>query len=324
MSHAARILTAAAALLLAAGSAVAQPGGGFLAPPDALDTVSGGSASGGLNPGTFLDRANNAVDAATNNLGEGLLPQSNQAGPGGDAFGDPAAGGGPGGFTPPAFTPPGAPGAGGFGTAVAGATGRLNAIGGERIKSRISGQLLQDARSLKIFASAVQNYYDDGSAEHGDAVAGDQVYTNITEKTDVMAPDEFVAKSKLLNGLKAIEEMSPLDFTGVRVATQEPTSTLPKLTDLEKERDDRLKAWADQFLRDYRVNPDQMTSPFLPVYMPLPPRAPDIALPAEFSPRWRPEETANELEGEDGGTFGRSIDDSVNGEPVGAASSRYF
>jgi hypothetical protein len=335
MSHAARITTAALALLLAAGSAVAQPGGGFIAPPDALDELSGGSSSGGLNPGTFLDRASGALDAATNRFGQSLLPQ-NANNQGGDPFGS-GGPGGPGGFTPPPFSPPGGftpppfsppgggpPGAGGFGAAVAGATGRLNASGGERIRSRISGQLLQDARSLKIFATAVQNYYDDGTSG-GDAVAGDQVYTNITERNDVMAPDEFVAKSKLLNGLRAIEEMSPQDFTGVRVATQEPTSTLPKLTDLEKERDDRLKAWADQFLRDYRVNPDQMTSPFLPVYMPLPPRAPDIALPAEFSPRWRPQKNSNNERGADGGgTLGRTINDSVNGEPVGAASSRYF
>jgi len=40
------------------------------------------------------------------------------------------------------------------------------------------------------------------------------------------------------------------------------------------EQDRKLTDWAQRFLRDYRINPDDPDSEFYPTYLPPPPRAP--------------------------------------------------
>lgn len=122
--------------------------------------------------------------------------------------------------------------------------------------------------------------------------------------------------------------MTAQEFFGVAVATNDPVTTLPRLVDLEKKRDEKLKDWADRFLRDFRVNPESLTSPFIPAWLPFPPKAPSLPLPATFTTK----AAATPARGEGGGSGpalvgGKTLDDDVTGDPSEynpAASSRYF
>ena len=105
---------------------------------------------------------------------------------------------------------------------------------------------------------------------------------------------------------------------------------LIQILDLEKQQDEKLRDWGEQFLRDYRVNPDKFDSEFITTYMPPPPKAPNIPLPVSFTPHILGEDE----QGQFGGginLYGRQVgvndvigDSSVTGEPIGNASSRYF
>jgi uncharacterized membrane protein YgcG len=324
-------LTMTAALCAFGGFAFAQ-GGGFLAPPEALDTLNGGSTSGGLDANRLLGSAR---DAAFGSPAPGGAPKDPFSPPGGDgapsgtpSFSPPPSGfgGPPSGFTPGA---PGAPGAAGLGRTT-------TVIGGFRIISALSGEVLNDARSAKVIST--DGYFDDGE-KGGDAVAGDGVFSAIVTDSNYISAGEFLIKTRSIKGLSVLEDLSPQDFSNVRVATNEPVSSLPKLTDLEQDRDVKLAQFLDRFLLDFRVNADDPASELLPVFIPFPPKAPNFPLPVEFSPRARPNEVAGEAGaagrsggagrgGRDGGGSssggGVNLDDSVNGTPIGGASSRYF
>ncbi len=201
----------------------------------------------------------------------------------------------------------------------------LRAWGGERITCHRTGQVLQDAREISILATASGNYFDDGQ-NGNDAVAGDNIYTNITASEDFISPEAQLIKTKLIQTLEYASNLDSMQFFQVRVSTTEPTSPLAKYNDLQMEQDRKLTDWAQRFLRDYRINPDDPESEFYPTYLPPPPRAPNIPLPINFTPRTVESTGPN---GEGGGPGPASAasafgDESVTGEPIGNASSRYF
>ncbi len=381
----------AGALLALAASAPAQVGGGFVADPQSLDTLSGGPVGGGSNFNA-INRAQSAANQANASpFGQppGGDPFAANVPPGGDPFaqpggdpfaqppgGDPFAqpfGGDPFANDPFANDPFAQPGAGQPGIPQPPAT--LTAWGGERIICHRTGEILQDAREISILATMQGNYYDDG--ENGnDAVADDNIYTNITVNTGFLSPEAHVVKTKLIETLRYVSppsddlstiginqaltqdlqsvgiqrdpelrrfilrprqsiemtyfnNLTPMQFSGVRVATTEPTSPLPKLNDLEREQDEKLRAWGDRFLRDFRMNPDDFTSEFYPTFLPPPPRAPNIPLPVNFTPNPLPEDGEGQFGGGGRGGVGAEgyygfANDPVTGEPIGNASSRYF
>jgi hypothetical protein len=315
------------------------------APTDAMDTLNSAPTGGG--GFDAIGRAESAVASANAPADPFGAPSAdpfgNPAGAGGDPFGAPAAnpfgaseGGGadpfgaptPGGDPFGAPNPFGAPGAapGGFiQAAVAQAT--LSAWGGERLICHRTGQVLQDAREINILASMVGSYYDDGK-QGNDAVAGDNIYTNIIISREHLSPEAHLIKTRLVQTLQYASELTPKNFNLVRVATTEPLSDLPKEVDLERERDKALGDWAQRFLSEYRKVPDQMDGEFYPTYMPPPPQAPNIPLPSNFSPNIDPAAAEAAQAGLQPGAapagddFG--ADPGVTGEPVGNASSRYF
>lgn len=293
---------------------------------ETMDSANSGG-TGGLNSSTYLDRARGAVDAA-NNAPSGQLPNSGGAPP---PPPPPTTGGGLG-------APPTAPSLPNFNLG-----GTLRAWGGERIKCHRTGQILQDAREISILATASSSYFDDG-VNGNDAVAGDNTYTNITERSDYISPEAHQIKTKIIRTLQFTggyvatsdfpEGLKPQSFRQVRFATTEPLSPLPKLVDLETERDKAVAEWAQSFLRDFRINPDQMDSDFYPTYLPPPPKAPNIPLPITYTPLPK-EDAAGEGggaasgggtggTGEQGGQKGSLFDNDTSGEPIGNASSRYF
>jgi hypothetical protein len=304
-----------------------------------MDTLNSAPTGGG-NFGFAMDRANSAVGAANANQANPFGapagdPFGNPFGaPAGDPFGnpfgapagDPFGGGGaqpnPFGAQPNPFGAPTGFGAPSF-APVAQAT--LSAWGGERVICHRTGQILQDAREINILVSQVGSYYDDG--ENGnDAVAGDNIYTNITISRDFISPEAHLIKTRLVQTLQYASELTPMEFTLERVATTEPLSGLPKVVTLEEERDKSLRDWANRFLRDYRVNPEDPTSGFVRAFLPPPPRAPNIPLPAPFTPNPQEVPVAGAFPGAGGGAgFGDEFGSGgVTGEPVGNASSRYF
>lgn len=335
---------ASIAIAMIAASALAGGGGGggggtplnpFTAPPDAMDTLNSGSASGGLDAGRILGGVKQDLfGGGGGNPGGGPADPFNQN-PGGSPFGTPAGGatGSPFGAPPADLggttgSPFGGPPAGLGGPAGPGAASRSStAIGGMRIISRLSNEVLQDARSAKVIST--DGYYDDGQTA-GDLQANDGVFTNIVIDNEYISPGEFLIKSRALNGLRTLENFSPQEFFNVRVATTEPVSSLPKVTDLEEQQDTRLRQFNDRFLRDFRKEPDNPGSPLLKAFIPAYPKAPNLPLPATFSPRARPNEQVSNAAGRDGepGTakvlFDKAMDDDVTGTPIGGASSRYF
>lgn len=321
-------VSVAMGLLVTGATMLATPALGQLNPfasPDAMDTMSGAPVGG---PGPSFDpvgRAQGAVNATQGGLGGDPFgqPQGDPFGgaPGASPFGappgDPFGGGGAGAFNGGGFgQQPGLQG--GFTPPVQEAT--LTAWGGERIFCQRTGVMLQDAREISIRVSDAGMYFDDGQTG-GDAVAEDNIYTNIIVSRNHISPEAHAVKTKLVQTLEYAMELSPQDFRLERVATTEPLSPLPKIVDLEQHQDRVLREWAMNFLRDYRLNPDQIDSEFIPTYVPPPPRAPNIPLPASFSPNPAPAGS-----GQPGfGAGGEGIlDGGVTGEPVGAASSRYF
>jgi hypothetical protein len=107
---------------------------------------------------------------------------------------------------------------------------------------------------------------------------------------------------------------------------------VPRMVDLETEQDKKLKEWVDGSLRDYRTDPDNVTAPFLKTFLPPPPRAPNIPLPATFTAKPLAEgeqAVAGAAPGAGGAGGDPTVGDGgdkggVTGEPIGAASSRYF
>jgi hypothetical protein len=174
---------------------------------------------------------------------------------------------------------------------------------------------------------AKANYYDDGS--HGDVEAGDGEYTNIVEINDeYMGPECNALKERLLSLMDYCEDTDSLNFFRIYATTTEPISQITKSRYEEQERDAKLKEWNERFLRMFRKNPDDPSSAFYPLYVPLPPETPKAPMPPGFNPilaeqlrqeqeRQQQQQAAGARPGGEGG--------SVMGGPAGAgASSGYF
>lgn len=316
------------AALVAAGS-IAQAQVAGLADPTSLDTLSGADTGGGGAGALGLERARGVVNSANANDPFGDPQDPAITGAAADPFGGPAVGapaGGPGGIALPslaALKPP-----------------TLTAWGGERITCKRTGAILQDAREVQILATMSGTYYDDGQ-QGGDAKAGDNIYTNITEVKDAfLSPESHLVKTRMVLILQYLSRLSPMEFSQVRVATTEPLSPLPKLVSLEEEQDKKLEDWVNTFLADFRLDPNRPDSGFVPTFLPPPPRAPNIPLPVTFTMKPLPAAPGGAA-GEGGGVGGAAAsggkggastgggtdvrDGVVSGEePIGNASSRYF
>jgi len=357
-------------LLLPAG-AFAQVGAAFYAPPDAMDQMSGASTGAG-GAGNYIGRAQGAAGQANANQQNPFGPQgANQQNPFGaqganqqNPFGAQGAN---------QQNPFGAQPGQGFGQQQQqqqqpAEPAKLTAWGGERIVGVRTGQILKDARELSILATASGNYYDDGERGH-DAVANDNIYTNITINDDeFISPESHYVKTRIIQTLKFVSpppdgvvegenveqgllrdlqgivsrtdaslrtylfepresermdffaNLTPMEFSQVRVASTNPFSGLPHLMDLEREQDRKLREWGENFLREYRINPDEFASPFYKTFLPPPPRAPRVPMPANFYPH----EIDEDEEGAGRGFGGAGFEGSTAGAPIGNASSRYF
>jgi hypothetical protein len=193
-------------------------------------------------------------------------------------------------------------------------------LSGSRVYCAVSGVLLEDIVFKEITEADMSNFYDDGT--HGDEKAADGTYTNITERSDVMSPDSHAILQRLMTMFKNIEESEPMDFYRLNVVTSDPLSSLPKQTCEEKERDIKLSEWNDIYLQKFRVDENDPTSKFYPLYIPPPPSQPGLFLPAGFQPIVAATQTP---EGTGGGGYGDPFGDmGVAGSGRGGHQGNYI
>ncbi len=231
------------------------------------------SPTGGLDASTYTGRARAVAAPASN------------APPPGEAFADQWAGAGAAAAEAPAAPPQwvAAPAAG-QGPTPTPTPVMVMVIGGQRVRCAVCGSLLEDVRMAQVpEIVAKTQFYDDGT--HGDAEAGDGQYSNITERNDEFLGTECNAlKERLLSLLRYCEETDSLQFFRLYATTTEPISQITKSRYEEQERDAKLKEWNERFLRMFRKNPDDPTSGFYPLYVPMPPEPPQVPMPPGFNP----------------------------------------
>lgn len=292
--------------------------GAFMPPLDAMDELNQAPVGDGAAFGGAVDRARGAVNQTQGGFGQGA--QAGAFGPGGvgGGFVDPYAGFGmpqQQQFTP--YVPP----------------PTVRAWGGERvvqftpdpdrdINDYEREDILADAREIRVLATgqgAYPNVVRDGNED---------VFTNIVIRRDYISPEASVVRTRMIQTLRFMSSLNPREFTLVRVASTDPLSPFPLMIDLEAEQDERLQQWFDDFMEPYleREN-DGEDFTLVRSFVAPPPLAPNIPLPANFNP------STEQQEGEAGqmgpgmmmgpdsmGMFGGD----VTGDPMGAASSRYF
>jgi len=155
---------------------------------------------------------------------------------------------------------------------------KILVLTGEQVKCRVTGAVLEDIHYEYRPESEKGEYYDDGT--HGDLQANDNIYTNISDRYDVLSAEANRFKLLYLRMLEVCEQTNPLEFFRIPVATEEPLSTLPRLSDQEKDRDETfLRQWHRQFLAKYRTDPEDPMSDFYPIFVPSPPRSPETPSP---------------------------------------------
>ncbi len=206
-------------------------------------------------------------------------------------------------------------------------------IGGQRVRCAVCGALLEDVRRAQVpEIVAKTQFYDDGT--HGDIEAGDGEYTNITERNDeFLGPDCNALKERLLSLLRYCEEADSLQFFRLYATTTEPISQITKSRYEEQERDAKLKEWNERFLRMFRKNPDDPTSGFYPLYVPIPPETPGAPMPPGFNPilaeKQREEEERQQQQAATADRWSGARGGGVTGGPAGggsggASSGAYF
>lgn len=265
------------------------------APTGAMDTMAAGSPTGGLNAATYTGAAQQAAAAAAQQNPFAMQAPPSPFGPQAGQFG-PA--GGPAPFAPSPFSPEGGM-AGGFpggytpqfaAQPVVPSLPSFKVLTGERVYSRLQlgtspPELLQDAEIVSVMGMLQDirtKYYDDGT--HGDIKANDGIWSYVTERNDVISPAEFRIMTRIVASLVAAEQTQPHEFFQLPVTTTDPLSQLPQNMEWEAQRDDKISEWNRLVLREFRMNTDDITSRFWPVFVPPPPMAPEMEIPPGFDP----------------------------------------
>lgn len=307
---------------------------GGIADPGSMDALSGASTgpSGGYALDRARDVAGGGSDPFAAGPADGGDPFGGGAAPGGDPFGggaapggDPfgGAGGPPGGEIDPAITggdPFGGAGgfggdpfggAGGFGGDPFGGAGgfggqpgggfnipqipEVKAIYGTRVICHVTGEMLDDAYEVSILESFKDSYHDDGKTGM-DYKAGDLTWTDVKQDdTTYMSAEAHLVKTRLIQGLRKLEDLPTNVFSGSLVLSAEPlTEGVATVVEKEEEKDKFLESWSQKFLQDFRVDPAKAERAwdFYQTYLPPPPVPPDRNVPSNFYPPFVPQETA--------------------------------
>lgn len=258
----------------AASLASAQFTGAFAPPPSgAMDTLSG--ASVGPNPAPYMNAAQAVPGAPGAPPAPGGIPPAPGAAP------TPAA-------AQPAYSPYGYGNYGGTTPGVVpGQTATptptpiptTKVFEGMRVTDAVTGEIIDDARFVEVPQAEVEGkYFDDGT--HGDEAAGDLVYSNVTERNDVIGAESNQILMRLINSLESADNMNPLEFYRLNVLTTEVISEIDQWRVQEAEKDKVLRSWLQRFVQKFKKNPEDVSSHFYELYVVSPPPRPSVALPA--------------------------------------------
>ncbi|MBN1516440.1 hypothetical protein JXA32_07705 [Candidatus Sumerlaeota bacterium] len=198
---------------------------------------------------------------------------------------------------------------------------RKTVLTGARVQDRITHKLLDDVYYIRVtddeFNQMVPLPSDDG--EWPDLTANDKIYSNFDQTDKYLSPESNQLKLRVIRMIELAENLGPLDFYGVHAAATDPFSTLPNYYVEEENRDKKIREWVDQFLKDYRREPDNPDSTdFWPLYVPEPPRKPYMAAPESFDALYldRSEESQQEMtEAQQQGPQGRTVI-GPSGQPI--------
>jgi hypothetical protein len=158
---------------------------------------------------------------------------------------------------------------------------RILVLTGERVTCHVMGTLLEDIHYEYVPEDEKNSYYDDG-VNGGDLLADDNIWTNYTERNDVLSPDANHLKLIYMRMLERVADMNPIEFFGIPVASEEPLSPLPRISNQERDRDETfLRRWHAQFLALYRQDSEDPLSDFYPIFVPGPPPPPDSPAPPD-------------------------------------------
>lgn len=189
---------------------------------------------------------------------------------------------------------------------------QITVIAGDRVTDAVTGELLDDAREIRVDEDKKDEYYDDGT--HGDLVAGDGQYTRVEEITGVIGPKNQRIKEQLIQALYEVSRLdarqfyghtimstdhstrpernrrwalvdAPEDRAGFRISeiSTDKSVEMPDFWKEEASRDVKIagpNGWARSFLDEYRLEKGGLTSDFYPPYVPHPPTIPKIPPPS--------------------------------------------
>lgn len=139
---------------------------------------------------------------------------------------------------------------------------------GEKVICAKTGVVLKDVEVKEIPLSELGEgvYFDDGT--HGDEKANDEIWSKITIRKDVISEDANAVKEKLEAICDYARDMSPVEFYGVYMASEDRSPNLVSASFLERRRDEFIIEFRQRALASY-VNPD--TGQYYQVYKEKPP-----------------------------------------------------
>ncbi len=152
----------------------------------------------------------------------------------------------------------------------------ITVVRGTYVRDAVTGSLLDVPELTQDYDSQRASYSNDGQAL-GDLFADDEIWSDLeTLDDDFIGPETHSYILRYINMLRLLDEMDPLEFAGVGVASPDPVSSLPHLDGYEEHQDNKVEEWNERFLRVFRLS-DPITrdvtarSEFYPVYVPPPP-----------------------------------------------------
>jgi hypothetical protein len=119
----------------------------------------------------------------------------------------------------------------------------ITVVEGELVISAKSGQILQRPERKMVPETMKDQYYDDGT--HGDEVAGDGIYSNVTVRKDVISKDEYKQRIIIETFVGRIARDNPVDFYRVYAATDSYHPEIPSY--------DYWRTRKKEFIDDYRL-----------------------------------------------------------------------
>ncbi|MFC1601191.1 hypothetical protein ACFL34_02450 [Candidatus Sumerlaeota bacterium] len=216
---------------------------------------------------------------------------------------------------PPTFPEPGA-GQDWLEEAAAAIIPTQKVLTGMRVTDHVSGRLLDDIYYDEVPVDDIDSL-DPAANDDGiwpDLVANDGTYSNFSESNEFLGPESNGIKQRLIRMIESAEELDPLEFFMIPVASvdsyspsdylveEEQKQKMPSYLEQEEARDSKILEWNSLFLRDYRIDPKSPISEFWPLYVPRPPQMPRSEPPEGFSAAFLDTLEAAEGQEAEGGT----------------------